>query len=210
VPVRSTGTSPAAVAALPPAPSIPPAPPPFVPGEPARPIAPPVAVAPALAERSGGGAAGIAGCFGLSLFGMVTVGTLGFLTAGLVLVVAAAGLGWIAVPGGGGPGGGTDPIVVDGPDPDRFRNAPPLSEADARKVVRAVREGKAEIASHCGTGAAVTAWVLVDASGEVVFAKVDRTGLGAVERPCVKRGLERIKVRSGISAEGTTQVQFPL
>lgn len=180
-----------------------PPPPPFVASEPA-PIVP--RAAPAAASGARGGAAGLAGCFGLSVFGMGAVAVGGLAIVAVVLVAFAAATGWLWEPGEGG--GAPNPVVVDDQDPARFRNAKPLPDAEEKKVLRTVREAKTDLAERCGTGASVDARVLVDSTGKLVYAKVEPAGLGKVDRTCVKRTLERLKVRGGVGTEGIAHVSF--
>lgn len=163
---------------------------------------------PAPPQASGGrsgGTAGLAGCFGLSLFGVIGASVVGFLGVAVVLVGIAAATGWIP-----GPGGGNGPIVVGDEVPERFKRAPALSDNDQRKVLRSARELKSTIAEHCGSGAAVNADLLVDKGGDVVYAKVNPGGLGSVDPACVKRGLEKVSVRGGVAAEGIGHVDLAL
>ncbi|MEZ4242102.1 MAG: hypothetical protein R3F59_39295, partial [Myxococcota bacterium] len=193
----------APVAEVPPAPTRPPSaevapPPPLARSSPALPT-PPREPAP----RSGG-TAGLAGCFGLSLVGITAVGVGSFVVVGLLLVVVAAGAGWFGDLGGGG----GDPGVVVGEDPPRFTKARRLSEDDRAAVERAVRKTRPEIVDHCGEGADVTAELLVDATGKVVYAKVSPQRLGTVKPQCLRRAFER--VTTPVSTEGRAEIHIAL
>jgi hypothetical protein len=143
---------------------------------------------------------------GLSVVGIGVVGGGGLLLVGVLLGAIAWGTGWLdARPGPGGP-----VVVGPGQDPDRFTRARPLGDAAQQKVQRAVRELAPEMAERCGKGANVTADLLVDTSGKVVYAKVSPTGLGGVDPQCVKKGLEFVRVRGGVAAEGVAKVSVRL
>ncbi|MEZ4241799.1 MAG: serine/threonine-protein kinase [Myxococcota bacterium] len=103
---------------------------------------------------------------------------------------------------------GGDPGVVVGEDPPRFTKARRLSEDDRAAVERAVRKTRPEIVDHCGEGADVTAELLVDATGKVVYAKVSPQRLGTVKPQCLRRAFER--VTTPVSTEGRAEIHIAL
>ncbi len=113
-------------------------------------------------------------------------------------------MGWFS------PGGGTtDPIVVEDDLDRRLRDAPRLSSTQRTRVQQAVRGIAPQIGRFCGRGASVDAEVLVDASGQVIHAVVDESGLGRIEPDCVKKGLLKVEAR-GVGSEGKTDISFKL
>jgi serine/threonine protein kinase len=203
----------------PPAPS-PAPPPPVALAEPVReavvpepppqmPVVSPPVQPPARPEARGGGkagAAGLAGCAGISMFGVGAIALGGLALVAVLLVGFAGATGWLT-----SEPTKPVPVVVEDPTPPELRTAKSLIETDARKVQRSVRDAKSELSRKCGVGAAVTADVLVEPAGRIVTAFVERTTeLGKVKPECLEQEIERVKVRGGVSFKGKTRVTLSL
>jgi len=158
----------------------------------------------------------LAGCMGLSVIGALAIGGSALAVLGMALVVLGWSAGWFR--GGDGPAPQPAPTPTPAPvvataDPalvERFTRAPMLPEADALQVQRAARGVTNAIARRCGEGAQVLAQLLVDKSGQALYAKVDaaESRMGAVTPSCVESGLLHVKVPAGVSREGKAAVSL--
>ncbi|MEQ1566412.1 MAG: hypothetical protein ABMA64_12295, partial [Myxococcota bacterium] len=170
----------------------------------------PAPAPPVVVEVRSGGSAGLAGCFGLSLFGMGAVGAGGLVLVGLLLVVVAAAAGWFRSEPAAPP-----PIVAPRPrppaesaPPSRYRDAPELPRGAQERLQRVVTDAAPDIGAACGHGGQVTADVLVDRTGWVVYADVTPQRPQRVDAACVAKKLQKIRVRVANPAEGRGHVTF--
>jgi hypothetical protein len=163
----------------------------------------------------------LAGCMGLGLVGLVLA-----LASVAVVVVAAGAFGWsagwfapneateaAAVPATSvPPTAGMKPVTHDPEVVARFNRAALLPEADLVEVQRAARSTDKAIGRRCGEGPQVVTDVLVDATGQIVFAQVDaeKSRLGHADPACVEAALLHVKAPKGVSREGKATVSLRL